>query len=256
MKSFLEIAKQAALASGQIQMENLLKEKQIEFKGEINLVTHVDKLCEKEIISIIQGAFPTHDILAEEGGGNRHNSDYRWVIDPIDGTTNYAHAYPLFSTSIGLEYKGEIILGVVYEPNLKEMFIAEKGSGAFCNEQKLSVSKVNKLKQSLLSTGFAYNILETGENNIAQFEKFLMAAQAVRRDGVASTDLCYVAMGRFDGFWELGLQPWDVAAGLLIIEEAGGRVTNYQGQRFSIYEKQILASNHLLHEEMLKILNS
>ncbi|MBF0491258.1 MAG: inositol monophosphatase [Deltaproteobacteria bacterium] len=256
MKSFFEVAKQAALASGQLQLDNLLKEKQIEFKGEINLVTHVDKLCEKEIIAIIQGAFPSHDILAEEGGGNRQHSDYRWVIDPIDGTTNYAHAYPLFSTSIGLEYKGEIILGVVYEPNLKEMFIAEKGSGAFCNGQKIAVSSTKILKQSLLVTGFAYNLSETGENNIVQFEKFLMNAQAVRRDGVASTDLCDVAMGRYDGFWELALQPWDVAAGLLIVEEAGGRVSNYQGKRFSIYEKQMLASNSLLHDAMLKILNS
>lgn len=254
MKSFLEVAKEAALASGQIQMENLLKEKQIQFKGEIDLVTQVDKMCEKEIIAILQGAFPSHDILAEEGGGERHNSDYRWVIDPIDGTTNYAHSYPLFATSIALEHKGEIVLGVVYEPNLKELFIAEKGSGAFCNERKIQVSKTSNLRHAMLSTGFAYNILETGENNLEQFGKFLMKAQAVRRDGVASTDLCYVAMGRYDGFWELNLKPWDVAAGFLVIEEAGGRVSDYQGNKFSIYHNQILASNKVLHEDMVDLL--
>jgi len=254
MKDFLEIAKQAALASGEIQMQHYRREKQIEFKGEINLVTQVDKMCEREIVSRLQGAFPEHDILAEEGTGTRKDSPYKWVIDPLDGTTNYAHGYPLFCTSIGLEYKGEIVVGVVYEPNLNELFLAEKGQGATCNGERIRVSKTSKLDEALLATGFAYNVKQVKNNNLDHFSNFILNARAVRRDGVAAADLCYLAMGRFDGFWELELQPWDLAAGFLMVEEAGGIVTDFRYKPFNIYMKEVLASNSLIHKEMTRVL--
>ncbi len=253
-KDYLEIAKKAALASGEIQMEYLHQEKKVEFKGAINLVTHVDKLCEKEIVSMIQGAFPSHDIMAEEGTGVRKHSDYKWVIDPLGGTTNYAHAYPLFCTSIALEYKGEIVVGAVYEPNLKELFLAEKGKGATLNDKRIHVSKTSKLDQALLATGFAYNVKEVKNNNLNHFSNFILNARAVRRDGVAAADLCYLAMGRFDGFWELELQPWDLAAGFLMVQEAGGMVTDFRYKPFNIYMKEVLASNSLIHKDMARVL--
>ncbi len=255
MKDFLELAKKACLLSGEIQMASLGHVHDIHFKGEINLVTEVDRKCEHEIVSLIQGTFPTHDILAEEGSGQRKDSEYKWIIDPLDGTTNYAHAYPLFCTSIALEYKGEIVLGVVYEPNLKELFLAEKGAGATINGQRLKVSETETLKSSLLSTGFAYNVAKAKDNNLQHFQDFILNAQAVRRDGVAAVDLCYTAAGRFDGFWELDLFPWDVAAGYLMIQEAGGQVTDFRGRPFSVYSKEILASNGRIHSEMIKIIH-
>ena len=215
MKNFLESAKKACFTSGEIQMKKFGKVEEIQFKGEINIVTEVDKLCEKEIISILHGEFPTHDILAEEGSGKRKDSEYKWIIDPLDGTTNYAHGYPLFCTSIALEYKGEIILGVVYEPNLKELFVTEKGSGAILNGEKIQVSQIVELKRALISTGFAYNVAKEKNNNLNHFENFVLNSQAVWRDGVAAVDLCYTAAGRYDGFWELDLFPWDVAAVIL-----------------------------------------
>ncbi len=253
MKDYLEIAKKAVLVSGDIQMKHLHQEKKIEFKSEINLVTHVDKLCEKEIVSMIQAAFPSHDIMAEEGTGVRKHSDYKWVIDPLDGTTNYAHSYPLFCTSIGLEYKGEIVVGAVYEPNLKELFLAEKGQGATLNGNKISVSSVQKLKQALLVTGFPYDMTRT-HHNLNYFQNFISSAQAVRRDGVAAVDLCYTAMGRFDGFWEIDLYPWDVAAGFLVVQEAGGEVTDFRYKPFNIYMKEVLASNSFIHKDMMHVL--
>jgi len=254
MKNFLEIAKKACLASGEIQMERFGRVEKVDYKGEINLVTEVDHRCEAEIVSILQGEFPHHDILAEEGSGQRKDSDYKWMIDPLDGTTNYAHGYPLFCTSIALEHKGEIVIGAVYEPNLKELFLAEKGAGATRNSEKIQVSNTSILKRALLATGFSYNVAQAKENNFNHFQNFILNAQAVRRDGVAAVDLCYTAMGRFDGFWELNLFPWDVAAGYLIIEEAGGEVTDFAGRPFSVYSKEILATNAKLHPPMMKVL--
>ncbi len=254
MKDFLKIAEQACRESGQIQIQNLNQERQIEYKGAINLVTNVDKACEKAIVDLIQGNFPDHDILAEEGGGKRKDSPYKWIIDPLDGTTNYAHRYPLFCTSIALESQGEIVIAAVYEPNRQEMFLAEKGAGATCNGKKISVSSASTVNESMLATGFAYNIRETEDNNLNHFKKLVLSAQALRRDGVAAADLCDVAMGRFDGFWELNLFPWDVAAGFLIVEEAGGRVTDFRGSKFEVYSKQILATNDHIHDEMIEIL--
>lgn len=253
---YLKIAEEACRRSGAIQMEGLKKNREITFKGDINLVTDIDHACEKAIVDLIQGTFPDHDILAEEGSGKRKDSEFKWVIDPLDGTTNYTHGYPLFVTSIGLEYKGEIVAGAVYDPNLDEMFLAEKGSGATLNGEKIQVSSVETLEHALLVTGFSYNIRETKDNNLDQFEKFIMQAQAVRRDGVAAADLCYVAAGRYDGFWELNLFPWDVAAGVIILREAGGHITDYAGNPYEIYCKQILATNGPLHREMGRILTT
>jgi len=255
MKEYIKIAEEACRRSGALQLEGLKKSLEIEFKGAINLVTDVDHACEKTIVELIQGTFPDHDILAEEGSGKRKDSDYKWVIDPLDGTTNYTHGYRLFCTSIALEYKGEIVLGAVYEPNSDEMYLAEKGGGATLNGKKIRVSEVNNLEQALLVTGFAYNLRDTQNNNLDHFTNFLMRAQAVRRDGVAAIDLCYLAAGRYDGFWELNLFPWDVAAGFCIIREAGGQVTDFQGRPFEIYFKSLLASNGPLHEEMIRVLS-
>lgn len=251
---YLEKAIEAAKTSGKIQMEHLLGDREIDLKGRINLVTDIDKKCEHTIINILQGAFPDHDVLAEEGGGSRKDSEYKWIIDPLDGTTNYAHRYPLFATSIALEYQGEIIVAAVYEPNLDELFTAVKNEGAFLNGSKIRVSKTTQLEHSLLSTGFAYNVREAKRNNIAEFEKFILKARAVRRDGVASIDVCYLACGRYDGFWELELFPWDVAAACLILTEAGGKVSQYNGDDFSIYNKEILASNGFIHQTMIDVL--
>jgi len=256
VSEFTEIAEQACRVAGQLQRDGLKRARQIEFKGSINLVTDVDKACEKEIVDLLQGKFPHHDILAEEGSGRRKDSEYKWIIDPLDGTTNYAHGYKLFCISIALEYRGEIIVGAVYEPNRDEMFLAEQRNGARLNGEKIQVSEVADLNHAMLATGFAYNVRETKNNNLDHFQKFLMKAQAIRRDGVAAIDLCYIADGRYDGFWELNLFPWDVAAGLLMIQEAGGRVTDFRGRPFDIYAKEILASNGKFHDAMVEVLNS
>lgn len=240
-----------AMKLGAIQMRGLGRAHQIRFKGEINLVTEVDVLCEKTAIKIIRRHFPDHQILGEESGSHKSKSLYCWVIDPLDGTTNYAHAYPLFCVSIALMHKQSILLGAVYEPNLGELFFAEKGKGATCNGKPIHVSKTKPLKKSLLSTGFAYNIGRVSKICLSHFKSFLKKSQAVRRDGVAAVDLAYVACGRFDGFWEIGLYPWDVAAGMLILKEAGGRVTLFNGKKVGVDDKEILASNGRIHKEMV-----
>ena len=255
MNDFIQAAEEASRIAGALQLEGLRREKQIEFKGSINLVTDVDKACEKAIVEVLQGRFPEHDILAEEGSGRRKDSEYKWIIDPLDGTTNYAHGYRLFCVSIALEHKGEIVVGAVYEPNRDEMFLAEKGGGAALNGEKISVSRVADLNHAMLATGFAYNVRETSNNNLDHFQKFLMKAQAIRRDGVAAIDLCYVAAGRYDGFWELNLFPWDVAAGYLMIQEAGGKVSDFRGKAFDVYSKEILASNGQLHRALAGVLS-
>ena len=252
----LDTAIAAAKEAGRIQMERLGHVRDIQFKGEINLVTEVDKLCEETIFKILKGPFPQYGTLGEESGGQKGDSDFKWIVDPLDGTTNYAHSYPLFCVSIALEYKGEIVCGVVYEPNLAELFVAEKGSGATLNGRRLAVSKIDRLKRALLATGFAYNVQQTEIDNLSHFGDFIKTAQAVRRDGVAATDLCYVAAGRFDGFWEIGLFPWDIAAGALIVKEAGGQVTAFDGSTVDTYGKEILASNGLIHEAMIDVLKA
>lgn len=254
-RDYLTAAVAIAREAGEIQLEGLPKAKELEFKGsKLNVVTQIDKACEKRICEFLREKFPSHDILAEEGGGRDTQSDWRWVVDPLDGTVNYSHGYPLFSVSIALQYKKEIVVGVVYEPNRDELFIAEKGGGAMLNDKPIRVSNTADTQLSLLSTGFAYNVVDTKRNNLDHFGNFILQAQAVRRDGCASTNLCYIACGRFDGFWELFLKPWDIAAGALILEEAGGQVTMFNGDPLTIYGDEIVASNGALHPTMLSIL--
>jgi len=251
---FKKIAIQAAFKGGEIVQKCRGRIKRTRYKGVVNLVTEADRLSEDAIIKIIRKSFPEHDILTEESKGYEKESDYKWVIDPLDGTTNYAHGFPVYCISIGLEKEGEIILGVVYNPVLEELFVAEKNKGAFLNGKKIHVSSQRKLSRSLLATGFPYDIRESKVNNLDHFRNFALKSQAIRRAGAAALDLCYLAKGIFDGFWELKLSPWDTAAGSLIVKEAGGKVTNFSGKKFSIYQKNILATNGKIHNQMVSVL--
>lgn len=253
----LNIAIEAAQTAGKFLKQNVGKIKDIQLKGgqEKNLVTEIDKGSERIIIDILRRHYPSHDILAEESGSNEgRTSDYKWIIDPLDGTTNFTHGFPVFCVSIGVEYKGEIICGVIYDPNFNELFTAEKGKGAFLNGKRMTVSKVEVLKKSLLVTGFPYNIADNPNNAIEHFIHFLMHAQAVRRMGSAAIDLAYVAAGRYEGFWEVALNPWDVAAGALLVTEAGGMMSDFKGEKFNIYNPEVLASNGIVHGEMVGVL--
>lgn len=249
------VALDAAKRAGDLLMEGLGRTNLVEFKGEIDLVTEMDRKAEEVIVETISSAFPDHSILAEEREEVERPSTYRWIVDPLDGTTNYAHGYPVFCVSIALECNGEVLLGVVYNPVLKETFLAEKGHGATLNGIPIHVSNTERLERSLLATGFPYDIRRTEDNNLNHFCNFALRAQAIRRAGSAALDLCYVACGRFDGYWELRLKPWDVAAGSLMVREAGGRVTTFDGGPFDIYSDNILASNGRIHEEMVRVLS-
>ena len=249
-----ETAIKAAQAGGDILMEKYGQEIRVEHKGAVDLVTEADKAAEAAIIKTIRQNFPDHDIIAEEGDYGSRTSSHCWIIDPLDGTTNYAHGFPWFAVSVGLEVEGEIVTGVVLNPHNREMFVAERGKGATLNGTPLSVSTVDVLDQSLLATGFPYDRKETDANNYDNFVNFQQAAQACRRPGVASLDMACVAAGRFDGYWEMKLKPWDVAAGKLLVEEAGGTLTDFAGEPFDIYGKECLASNGLIHQQMLDVL--
>ncbi len=251
----ITVAEQAAREAGEILRGNLGKVKKIEFKAKNSLVTEVDKLSEVTIINCIKSSFPSHNIFAEESGRHKGDSDYLWIIDPIDGTTNYAHSYPFFSISIALEIKGELKIGLIYDPVKDEMFTAESGQGAFLNGKRIHVSSSADLEHSHMCTGFMHENEWMVEENIKHFGNFIRRARAVRRDGSAALDLCYLACGRFDGFWELGLNPWDTAAGVLIVLEAGGKITDFMGGSYTIYTKEILASNGIIHEDMIEILS-
>lgn len=255
----LQTAIDAATEAGKFLKQNLGKIKSIERKSgqDKNLVTEIDKKSEEMIIRIVRSHYPSHDILAEESGNEKgKQSDYRWIIDPLDGTTNFTHGLPIFCVSIGLEHKGELVAGVIYDPNKEELFTSQKGSGAFLNGKRIYVSKIDDISKSLLVTGFPYNINENPDHAVEHFINFLMKSQAVRRLGSAAIDLAYLAAGRFDGFWEVALSPWDMAAGALILKEAGGMITNFSGSGFSLYEKQLLASNALIHAQMRDVLES
>jgi len=256
----LDFAIQTARDAGRLLAERFGRQIEISNKSELDLVTESDLASERLIIDRIRTYHPRHSILAEESGLNEardhgKQADWRWIIDPLDGTTNYAHGYPCFCVSIGLEHQGRLQLGVVYDPIRDEMFAGERGSGASLNGRRISVSRTNSLSAALLCTGFPYDVRQRSEF-AKHFASFIMHAQGVRRDGAAALDLAYVAAGRFDGFWEEGLKPWDVAAGALIIEEAGGRITNYLGGPLDIYAPPVVASNALIHEQMMKVLNA
>lgn len=253
----LSIAIEAARQAGWFLKQNVGKVYEVQQKAgqERNLVTEIDKKSEEIIISTIKRHYPSHHILAEEGGEKSHDaSHYKWIIDPLDGTTNFTHGLPVFCVSIALEFNNDVILGVIYDPNLNELFTAEKGRGAYMNGKRIAVSKTSSLRQSLLVTGFPYNIAENPNHAVERFIKFLMQAQAVRRMGSAAIDLAYVAAGRYDGFWEVALNPWDMAAGALMVKEAGGTLSDFSGRAFNVYRKEIVASNALIHHDMIEVL--
>ena len=251
----LRVAIEAARAAGDLLRSEFHQPRRIAYKGTpTNLVTEMDARAEEMIVSALLRTFPDDAILAEEGGSQRGRSGRRWIIDPLDGTTNYAHGVPIYAVSIALETEACVVLGVVFDPSQRELFTAERGCGAFLNDARLTVSSTDTLNASLLATGFPYNIRETTENNFRQYTMFSLRSQGVRRMGSAVIYLAYVAAGRLDGYWELRLGAWDAAAGSLMVEEAGGRVTNITGGPLDLDAPSIVASNGRIHGEMLRTL--
>jgi len=249
-----EIAVKAAHEGGRVLLQKFGGVLDVGFKGAIDLVTEADRAAEEAVVGIIRHTFPRHAVLAEEAEHGLSEGEYRWIIDPLDGTTNYTHGFPWFAVSIALEVRGEVVIGVVYNPAHQELFVAEKGQGAYCNDVQIRVSDTRRLDRSLLATGFPYDRKESEVNNYDHFVNFQQAAQACRRPGAASLDLAYTAAGRFDGYWEMKLKPWDVAAGQLLVKEAGGRISNFAGGDFDIFSPEILASNGAVHREMIEVL--
>jgi myo-inositol-1(or 4)-monophosphatase len=253
INDLINISKEA----GSIIREGYGKSFKIEYKtGENNLVTEIDKASEKIITDFIRKKYPSHSILAEEGSGEQKDSEYLWVIDPLDGTTNFAHGLPIFSVSIGLQKNGETIAGVVYDVMRDIIFSAELGVGAFADSEKITVSENDNLAHSLLVTGFPYNKKENPDKLFERFIALTNTARGVRRLGSAAIDFCYIACGVFDGFWEVHLHPWDICAGKLIVEEAGGLVTDFDGNKTNIFTKRILSTNRKIHEQVIKVMNS
>lgn len=250
----LDIAKEAALTAGKFLEKNYDRQTEIEFKGAIDLVTQKDRESQQMIYKIIKNHFPQHSILGEEDLNVEKDKELLWLIDPIDGTTNFAHSLPIFCVSIAFMEKGIPQVGVVYVPLLDELFHAVRGKGAFLNKKQIHVSKKTELGKSLLGTGFPYDRRVSEINNVDHFNKFIVRALCIRRMGSAAIDLCYTAAGRFDGYWELKLFPWDSAAGMLMVEEAGGTVTDFSGNPFDPFKKECLASNSHIHSQMLEVL--
>jgi myo-inositol-1(or 4)-monophosphatase len=253
-KEFLEGACQAAEEAGRLLRQGLDEGMEVAYKSPVDLVTNFDRRAQEIIVGRLSSRFPSHGFLAEEGLKPAGPAEFLWVIDPLDGTTNFAHRFPVFTVSIGLEHESRGILGVVYDPMRQEMFYATSDEGAFLNGRPIHVSSVADLDRSLLATGFPYDVRESEVNNIDHFGHFAKRAQAVRRCGSAAMDLSHLACGRFDGFWELKLKPWDVAAGAVIVREAGGRLSDFAGREFSIYASDTLATNGLIHDSMIEVL--
>jgi myo-inositol-1(or 4)-monophosphatase len=252
----LNFAMETARDAGRLLMEKYGRVLKIAKKGDINLVTEADLASEALIIERIKSHYPKHSILAEESGtavAAGGDAGWKWIIDPLDGTTNFAHAYPCFCVTLALEHNGEIVIGVTYDPTRDELFSAERGQGANLNLKPIRVSETEELGDSLIVTGFPYDF-KSKPHFARHLTDFLVASRGVRRDGSAAIDMAYVACGRFDGFWEEGLNPWDMAAGVLLIEEAGGQVTGYDNSKFSIYHPPMVASNGFIHSQMLKVL--
>ncbi len=255
MLSTLDRISEIARAAGRMQLDHFGGERVIEYKDAWDIVTDVDKKCEEHIVAELRKSFPGDDILAEESQRPKGGASRRWIVDPLDGTVNYSHGFPFFCVAIAAEIEGELALGVIYDPNRDELFSAEKGMGAFLNNKRISVSKTPALEKSLVATGFAYSVhRDDGLTNLENFAKFARRARAVRRPGSASIDQAWTACGRADGFWEMFLKPWDMAAGACIIREAGGAVTSFDGSPFDLYGKEILASNGKIHGEMIEVL--
>lgn len=253
---YLDAAVEAALIAGAFQRYRFASQLAIDMKGDKNLVTEVDRESERLIVACLKAKFPEHNIVAEEGEYPQGHSPFRWIIDPLDGTTNYAHGFPWFCVSIALEGAGELLAGVVYNPLQEELFTATKGGGAYLNGHRLQVSSRAPLRDTLLATGFPYDCATDPANNFADFIAFQKAARGIRRAGAAALDLAGVASGRLDGFWELKLKAWDVAAGVLLVREAGGTVSTFDGSTYDIFNDRIVASNGLIHKEMVAMLTS
>ena len=252
----LNFAIETARDAGQLLLEKFDRGIKVSKKGDINLVTEADLASEALIIERIKSYHPKHSILAEESGNAviiGGENKWKWIIDPLDGTTNYAHGYPCFCVTIALEYECEIVIGVTYDPTRNEMFAAERGRGATLNNKPMRASTTENLGDALIVTGFPYDF-KRREDFARHLTQFLLNSRGVRRDGSAAIDMAYVACGRFDGFWEEGLNPWDMAAGVLLIEEAGGQISRYDGSKFNIYAPPIVASNGLIHSQMLDLL--
>lgn len=249
-QDFLQLMQELARQAGALLMSHFGKVS-IEYKGDADLVTVADRASEKLIVEHIRRQWPDHDVMGEEGTRRETGSDFRWYIDPLDGTTNFAHGYPVFCVSLGLEYRSRRIAGVIYDPNRDEMFSAALDNGAKLNGRPMNVSRTARLAESLVATGFPSHKRHKNPN-IHFYHQITLRSHGVRRAGSAALDLCYVACGRYDAFWEFNLNPWDTAAGVIICQEAGGTVTNFSGGPFSIDSRQVLASNSILHQEMLR----
>lgn len=256
MKELLETALILAGKAGEHIRQSASKLGQVDYKGRADMVTDVDRRAEEIILEGIRRAFPEHGVLAEESGENNAQSDYRWVVDPLDGTTNFVHGYPFYCVSIAVQHQEETVAAVVLNPVLGEVFSALKGAGAQLNGKPITVSAASDLSKALVATGFPYQIGYHWQHSMTLFEAFYRNCHGVRRDGAAALDLCYVAAGRFDGFWEYELQPWDVAAGLLIVQEAGGKTTDFLDNPSGICDRQVLASNGFIHDEMLQVMRA
>ena len=247
----------AITEAGIILKDNFGGNYKIESKDMIsNLVTEIDKKSEEKIIEVIKNDFPLHNILSEEIGALTQESNYKWIIDPIDGTINYAHSIPITCISIGLEKDNEVIMGAVYNPMMNELFFAEKGQGSYFNSKQIHVSKEDNFAKALLVTGFPYDSSTNPHKPTEVFNRIVSADIPIRRLGSAALDLCWTAMGRFEGFWEYNLNAWDVAAGCIILTEAGGMLSDFDGKPLSIYQKEILATNGLIHEQLRKIIKN
>ncbi len=250
----LEAAVEAARQAGRIQLDSLEHAHTVDFKGETDLVTEVDRACEEAVFTTLKRAFPDHDFLLEERTPPLTGSPFLWVVDPVDGTTNYTHRYPHFCCSIALVHEGRTVLGVVLDPLLGELFTAVRGGGAFLNGVRIQVSREDRLIRSLLATGFPYDVRTARDKNLKKFARVLLRARGVRRCGSAALDLSYLAAGRLDGYWVLRLAPWDAAAGILLVQEAGGKVTDLRGRPPRLHTEALVASNGRIHERLMKVL--
>lgn len=250
----LATAIEAVVRAGELQMARFGSDFRVDKKGAIDLVTEVDVEVERMFRALIAQRYPDHDVLAEEMGQTRQGARHRWVFDPLDGTTNYAHGVPIFCSTLALEMDGQPVVGAVFDPNRRELFTAERGVGAWMNGLPLHVSSSATLDDSVLVTGFPYDVRERPDDVLALFAAFLRQARAVRRLGSAAIDLCWVAAGRLDGFWEQGLQSWDTMAGALIVEQAGGRVTTLEGTSWDPHGGGVLASNGHIHDAMVAVI--
>jgi myo-inositol-1(or 4)-monophosphatase len=250
----LAVAIEAVLRAGRIQSERYASGVLVEYKGEIDLVTEVDRACELAILDTIRSRYPAHDIVTEETDLARTGARHVWFVDPLDGTVNFAHSYPMFCASVALAVDGEVVAGAVFDPVRDELFSAERGSGAHVNGRRLAVTTADALIRSLVITGFPYDLHEKLEERLRPFNKVMGLARAVRRDGSAALDLCYVAAGRADGFWEVVLKPWDMHAGRLIVEEAGGKATRLDGSPLGLGPDGVVATNGLIHDALVEAL--